>query len=443
MFPRHIYRAIVLTVLTIAAAAAGCSSNAKSRQPDGTFYFPLTMAVHPSQKYAYIVSSNFDLGYTLGTLKVVDLVKLENMIQADLGGTGCNGHKCSDNYYTDAILEQSTLQIGNFGGQVLLNSAGTRLFVAQRQDNVVSWADISPDGSTLDCVGSTIENPDDNPTAFLGSCHRSHYFKTGYNDPFDMALGPNPVNAAEGCIYVGHLREGVITCIAPDAPSPTVRGIVYKPDFSLGLPTTGVNDIEFSSAGRMFVANRSVFGDKNLLGAGDPPALLNNPTNGWMFDITDVAGMGQQKSLAVTADGSTIYLLIQGPDALLRFNIFPGVYGTPEIQAVDYLPVGVDPSRLFMLETTSPARRLLYIPCVDGDYVHVVDGNTMEQAALLDWGFDGPYWMAFYDSANGKRALISNFESSQITVISIDPLTMSHGFLAAVGAPRMIEAGGY
>jgi DNA-binding beta-propeller fold protein YncE len=232
----------------------------------------------------------------------------------------------------------------------------------------------------------------------------------------------------------------MVTCITSNTVMPVP---LYSADFSLGLIVSGVNDVAFNGAGRMFVANRSVYGVQNLIGAGDPSSLILEPAGGWMFDVTYIMGIGQQKSIAIPSDGNTLYMVTEAPDALIRFAVANDPYGIPTLQALDYVLTGVDPSRVFMLETDSPKRRLLYIPCVDSNFVHVIDGFTMEQVDLLEYAFDGPYWMAFYDAPAGKRALVANFESSQISVISIDPVTLEHKFLANVGPPRVIESGGY
>jgi len=425
---------IILIVLTTA-----CSVSYAPPQPPGTFYFPVSIAVHPNQNYAYVVSSNFDLGYSLGTLKVIDLVKLEAEIKADQQGIGCDGGPCYATYYADTILENSTLQIGNFGGQVTLNDGGTRLFVAQRQDNIVSWADISDGGMVLDCKGNTT---DTSASSYVGSCHKSHFIQTGFNDPYAITPGPNPMYPAYGCMYITHLREGFVTCIASDAPSPTDLGVNFLADFSLGLPISGINDLAFNNSGRMFAANRITIGGSNFIGSGDPANVVLDPANVWFLDITAVAGYGQQKSLLISPDGKAIYLVTQAPDAVIKFSLTSGSGGVPVITTIDYAPAGIDPSRIFYLQVDQDTP-LLYVPCVDGNYVHVFNGNTLERVAFLRFPFNAPYWMAFYNGTGGLRALVANFESSQISVISIDPLTLIHKFLANVGPPRPIASGGY
>ncbi|MBI5529602.1 MAG: hypothetical protein HY897_25020 [Deltaproteobacteria bacterium] len=432
--------------LLLAAAAAflpGCSPTEKDEQPPGTFYFPTSIVVHPSQRYAYVVSSNFDLGYKNGTVKVLDLEELEREIMADASGTGCGTATCAATRFAGAIVEDATVRTGSFGGTAVLNPAASRLFVSMRQDGAVAWLDVLEGGARLDCRGATVDTLADQASAFTGDCHKGHIITTGSDDPFTLAYGPNPVDATAGCVYVAHLKFGIVSCVEAETPDPAAAGPVFEADFSLGQSPAGLSDIAVAASGRMYVANRFLLEGANLLGAGDPVALAANGTAGWMFDIGYVAGGSEQKSLVLTPDGGTLYLLTRGPDALIRMSIGTDSAGTPYLEAMDYVPAGIWPERLFMWEHDVPARRLLYVACTDEDYVHVFDGATLSEIALLRDGFDGPYWMAFYDVGAGQRALVANFENSTVAVLSIDPASLSHRTVAVIGTPRIKAKGEY
>jgi hypothetical protein len=168
-----------------------------------------------------------------------------------------------------------------------------------------------------------------------------------------------------------------------------------------------------------------------------------NPESIWWFDIAYIAGGAEQKSLVLTRDGTVMYLLTKSPDALIRMEVGADAAGAPAIAAVDYTTAGIWPERLFMFENDVPARRLLYAPCTDNDYIHVYDGGTLEEIAMIRDGLDGPYWMAFYDAGYGPRALVANFENSTVAVVAIDPVAMTHRTLAVIGAPRVKASGEY
>ena len=440
-----------LPIITLAVCAAavlatgggGCSPTEKDDQPAGVFYFPTSITVHPGQRYAYVVNSNFDLGYKTGTIKVLDLQELESEILADASGTGCGGRTCAATHFTGAIVEPATLKIGNFGGTAALDPTASRLFVSLRQDGMVALADVGEEGRALDCRGGTVDTPDSQPGSFIGDCHKGRLYKTGYDDPFTLAWGPNPAALGGGCVYAAHLRTGVITCLDVSAPAGDTPAVAFVADFSRGLTPSGVNDFFFDAGGRLYAANRYLLDGSNVIGAADPASMLANPGSAWWFDVAYVVGAAEQKSLLLTKDGGTLYLLGKGPDALVKMVLGADAYGTPTLDAIDYVPAGVWPERLFMFENAVPARRFVYVTCTDNDYIHVFDGNTLEQVAQLRDGFDGPYWMAFYDLGTGPRALVANFENSTVAVVAIDPVTMAHRTVAVVGAPRKKASGEY
>lgn len=437
----HIF--VLFAACLSAALAGGCSPTEKEDQPAGVFYFPTGITVHPGQRYAYVVSSNFDLGYKTGTVKVLDLQELEAEILADAAGTGCGGRPCADTHFSGAIVESATRRVGSFGGTAALDPTSSKLFVSLRQDGQVALMDVGEEGRALDCAGDTADTPDREPGSFTGDCHKSRLYKTGHDDPFVLAWGSNPVAPGSGCMYAAHLKEGQVTCMNVDEPAGEDAAVSFTADFSRGLSPSGVNDFTFDAAGRIFVANRFILDGANVVAAADPLSMLGAPGQAWWFDVAYIVGGAEQKSLVLTKDGGTMYLLTRLPDALVKMAAGTDSYGTPMLETIDYTPAGIWPERLFMLESAVPARRLLYVTCSDNDYIHVFDGVTLEQVAQLRDGLDGPYWMAFYDLGTGPRALVANFENSTVTVITIDPVTLEHRTIAVVGAPRKKASGEY
>jgi hypothetical protein len=387
------------------------------------------------------VSSNFDLGYNHGSVKVLDLTELENEIALDQAGKGCpGGNLCSAGYYSGAIVESSTVYIGSFGGKAMLTPGAQRLFVPQRQLDLVSFMDITNNGLTLSCKGA---GKGGSASDWAGDCYKDHFLATGYFDPFGLSWGPNPAGTTAGCFYVSHLRAGVLSCIATGETGPVNLVPGYNPDFTLGSPVTGINDVAFDPNGRMYVANRDLIASTNFVGVGDPATMLPNPVTNWMIAIDYIAGVGEQKAVWIPPDGKTLYLQTNWPDAIIRFNITTDSSGNPSLVAYDYAPVGIGAMNMAQLEFQTPPRRFLYVPCTNWGYVHVIDGYTMEEIALLDDpSLIGPYAIAFYDAPAGKRVIVGNFESGQLSVYSVDPVTLVHTQIAVVGAPRN-TSGGY
>jgi len=252
-----------------AAGAAGCAPTEKVDQPAGVFYFPTAITVHPGQRYAYVVNSNFDLGYKTGTVKVIDLQELESEIASDAAGTGCGGTRCAATHFAGTIVESSTVRIGNFGGTAALDPTASRLFVSLRQDGQVALMDVQAEGRALDCRGDTADTPDQQPASFIGDCHKGRLYKSGYDDPFVLKWGDNPAAPGTGCVYAAHLKNGFVTCLDVSAPAGESPVIPFTADFSRGLSPSGVSDFTFLTGGRIATANRFLLDGANIIGIGD------------------------------------------------------------------------------------------------------------------------------------------------------------------------------
>ena len=95
-------RASVVNLLFLA-----CASNVPGIEPkDGEIRFPVGIAVHPAGRHLFVASSNFDLLYNGSTVGVVDLTT----------NTYATGH---------------TIKIGSFAADLVINAAGTTLFVPE------------------------------------------------------------------------------------------------------------------------------------------------------------------------------------------------------------------------------------------------------------------------------------------------------------------------
>ena len=445
----------IALLLIVVASFQGCTYGDPGEQAAGAFYFPVSVAVHPFQsipaniaagqyQYAYVVSSNFDLGYNHGSVKVVDLAELEREIALDQAGTGCGGgKKCADGFFVATIIESSTIRIGSFGGVAIVTPDGQRLFVAQRQDEAVSYATLGDYGRTLDCGQNSKGGQ------FIGSCSPSNYTQTGGFDPFDLAWGPSIVNQRAGCEYVSHLRDSDIVCLWGDGSGLIAfLSLMSNPD---NYSSVGFNDISYNPVtGLMAFSSKYTFGNYNVLMTGDANKLLTIGSGAdqylWYFDpsgvydieVDSIIGTGEQKNVIQSDDGSQVFLLTKGPDVILKMvRGWDQITGEPTFTIVDYVPVGIGSNRMFRLEVPGLGHRLIYVPCTFSDYVHVIDADSMEEVALLeDPSLDGPYWVSFYLAPGGWRVIVGNFESSQLSVYSVDPSTYVHTLLAVVGAPR-------
>lgn len=108
-------------------ALLSCTNQAPGISPDPTLiHYPTGIAVHPSGKYLYVANSNFDLAFTGGTVMVFHTDESKE-IEVDRAGI-------KTKIKTLELMQGATVEIGSFAGQLLLNKAGTRAYVAIRQD---------------------------------------------------------------------------------------------------------------------------------------------------------------------------------------------------------------------------------------------------------------------------------------------------------------------
>lgn len=104
-----------------------CTGTSKGISPDPSqMHYPIGIAVHPTGKFLYVVNANFDLAYTGGSVMVF------NTNEDQTGVFDING--ITTELKTLTMLKDATVEIGSFGAQIVLNNAGTKAYVAVRQD---------------------------------------------------------------------------------------------------------------------------------------------------------------------------------------------------------------------------------------------------------------------------------------------------------------------
>lgn len=108
-----------------------CTAVSPGISPDPSqIHYPVGIAVHPTGRFLYVANSNFDLAYTGGSVMVFDTREDPSNIKVvDVGGV-------QTKLLTLKLLDKSTVEVGNFAGQLVVNQAGNRAFLALRQDQI-------------------------------------------------------------------------------------------------------------------------------------------------------------------------------------------------------------------------------------------------------------------------------------------------------------------
>jgi YVTN family beta-propeller protein len=136
----------LLVCLFSLTLVVGCVSNDRGVSPDpGKIHYPLSLKVHPSGKYLYVLNTNFDLAFSGGSVMVLDTTEKDKQT--------FNINNVKTELYTLKTLNAATVQVGSFGAQMILNRDGTKMYLAVRQDQRI--------GSRKECKTNADCNSDE------------------------------------------------------------------------------------------------------------------------------------------------------------------------------------------------------------------------------------------------------------------------------------------
>jgi hypothetical protein len=403
------------TVFVILAGLSGCAEErAGVPIPRGGFQYPVGLAVHPAG-YALVASSNFDLAFAGGSLRVIDL---EGLSRVDLASPDPD-----DPYFTRFILDDQALRLDNFAGSVVISEDGSLAAVAVRESGQVVLMDLAVDlaggGLVVSCW------PDDRrPEQSFPSCEGVRHLLTLLEpDPFSLLLTEGEESRT---LVVGALRG--TNLLGYDLPK-AANGLISEA-FSFETSETGYNDLVLSPLSALvYVAVRYPASYSNPLLMFDP-ALGADAT----LERTDFFNklLGNETlSLAFVEDGQVAGLLMRNPDILVFLDTSLDELGQPRNAYLDAVVVGANPSRV------RAHGDLLLVACSKDDAVYAIDGHSRRMLGFREDICKGPFDIGFYSpQSGGTWALVTCFEDGQVAVLDADPA--SAGFLdvlARVGRP--------
>jgi len=200
---RDIRFLILFLLATAVIIGSACISGQPGvDSPKDIIHFPIGVAVHPGGRYAAVVNSDFSQAYKNGTVVIIDLA-------------------------TNKIVPEWTIPIGQFGGDVIFNHAGTRMYVAVRgvMIDVGGYDDEEGDvviALDIDQVAANAE-PADKPFFVEGS-RRSYKVSP---DPFGMAI-----DSTDHYLYVTHVSNGEVSIIENEPAIPVDK--LVKEDIDNG-----------------------------------------------------------------------------------------------------------------------------------------------------------------------------------------------------------------
>ncbi len=394
----------------------------------------------------FVANANSDLRYDSGSIAVIDLALIDQMV-ADWESTTQPSDGCTqdtDRRETEVCAQSGFVssgagaRVGNFATDIAVQDTGggtLRLIVPTRGDPSISWVDW--DGARLSCnaTGETFALCDD--------VHRLSYVTpvgvqtgsgcdTSVNPLCAQLVADEPFDAfadsTNQFAIVSHLTTGDVTLIdSPIGGNATIADVaqgLFAADPLTGLRgSTGVSGRTPGSTGDIvYVGSRSEDRIQTLT-VGRPvnaaPYLI--PGNYFFLDTVGVpavpAGLSDTRGIAFSPGGDRMYLVNRRPASLQVFDTSLGPDGFPLNQGVGGTAICRAASQLVVMDAGDGER--VYVTCFQDGQVWVVDPTGISSVAdVIDVG-SGPYAVAA--APTRKKIYVTNFLEQTVAVIDVSP----------------------
>lgn len=264
------------TIAFLAIFGVGCEDNYTDPLPrSDQLDWPIGLEVHPNGRFLYVVNSNFDTRYNEehgGTISVFDL-------------------------QTQKMLAGNGPYIPSFGGQIKLNTDGTKAYVTVRYENQILSLDVAENGSALGCNVPKVDGSS-NLTSELATCRiqRAPDDSNGALVPSDP-FGLDVLTLQSGTAEIPAL-QGQWT-LTLDGVTVLVDATDRSPEVVASALAAGVNEMEGVSA--------QTDGAKLTLAGNDGQtfdATLTDTSGGHVvFEATksDILGVSHLRGTQLTA----------------------------------------------------------------------------------------------------------------------------------------------
>ncbi len=399
-YNHHLCRscALVLLVGTLALLTSACGVDVIGDDPPlDRMFDPVGLALHPDGQRLYVVNSNFDLSYRAdrgGTVTVLDTEQMR-------------------------VIPEGTVQIGSFGGEIVLTPDGERAYVAVRGNRSATALDIDDDGDKISCRGSTQST----------ACQ----IVTSNDDPFGLSLQTSQRgDLSIDIIAVTHLVGGNVTGLArrfnPDGGGSCSTGSIDACITRVSAPiVAGANDVELSPrTGQFYTTSRFT----NSVVAFRPVLDTNGELEG-IFETGEVrvenanpVGGIDSRGIAFNREGTMAYIANRGPNALVFVDVGPtdllAGSGTRN-RVVDQIIMPASPADV--VTANIDGRELVYVAAFEQNEIWVVDPEIRAVIDTIEISAS-PYNM-LVDNVHKKRLYTTLFSQAAVAVIDLDPASAS------------------
>ncbi len=437
------------------ALAACTASSSAVAPPQFDPYYPTAAAVSPDEDFLFVTSANSDLRYDSGTLQVLDLQKLDDLVASwdPTAGTPPRASCRADDLFPEILVCNSTVsgqpadfmlaavKIGNFASALGIESIDAthlRVFSTVRGDPSLTWVDFDTGAKTLTCGGS----------GAYARCDITHRLDQMRNDASSFgSLTVEPfglyVDSLAERVYITHLTSGRVTlATAPKDAAPrletTLTGMFAPNRQTGGLSAVGIAARKAGEKdGFVYVTSRdearialirATEGTGGMDLVRGPSFLYSAAFEGLAVDGTP----GDARAIQFTADGNRAFVVSREPSAILEFDTSLDAAGVPRHDLLGTVEICNQPSQLVLADLGEGLRG--FVPCFQNGQVWVVDLEQMDLIDAIDVG-KGTGSLAV--SPLRKRVYVTDYADDTIAVIDVDPSskTKNHTVLR-VGKPR-------
>ena len=494
---------------------SSCTENNNSfNPPNGTFHFPVSVATKYkgttnadectskvtgsvcsnngiciknnciTSYFAYVVNSNFDLAYSFGTIKPIDLkgIIAKNKELADSkiyeSKDPCTSRiseleakakeidkKNNDNYeikpsciqsqysitdnkdlyYKDFILDNDSVKIGSFGGEIIIDNESDNAFVSVREGNLLLRVIINPEnknGKHLIC-GNNEAKTNSNDMIECDGFDSEFSYTIESDDPYALTIAPlasscllDDKHVIKPFIFITSLISNSIW-VKPANMFLEHENIKCESDyFKIITKLSGISSIKWSeSLGKLAAVSRFSPGELSIINPiysremNDFSNLSKNLPNYRNFDYNI------SKSFEIT--DNKVYVTSDSPEGITvyRLNEIP-VLGestnNQKLEPIDFIPLFGEPTNIKYFKAAND-KGILIVNSFATNKLHIIDELTHSVIGVMNPFVRGPFGMHL-DNELGLL-IITGFESNKIVLIDLgDGSLESINILAIIGA---------
>jgi DNA-binding beta-propeller fold protein YncE len=414
-----------LCIFVLSVLCVGCLADTSGESPPSDqLIYPVGLAVTGNDDYLLVVNSNFDLMYNAGTFVAISLNDLDEIRKS--GGSSDWKSPGGDFLYvpeTELIDTKDTIRLAAFASDLELTPNRNRALIpvrggSERHILVVDVDETAENGLVLSCgQGSDLRCDSDHRVTGNDdvTLPLEPYEVTSLNYTRQVPDGDKTVTLTDTFGFASHLYSGAVSAFLIENSHGELDAKLL--DVVTGVTGEAGGIAANSRNNEIYVSGRDnpsqYLAVLQVLAGGFGGTYTNEAYFGMTGKVSysgDLLGGTDTRSIAVSSDGKTAYVVSRTPEALLQVDV-------ASRKMVDWATVGAAPSVLGIFEDEEYGA-YAFVLCFKSNQVFIVELDTMQTAHVVPVG-SGPQAVAF--DKKRKLAYIANFRESTISIIQAVP----------------------